>query len=154
MNQKRGQAAMEFVMTYGWALIAAIIVVALVAYFGIFSPASITGNVVAVSAPFYSTATQAIMTPAEIRFEIVNNGGSQVTVTQVVITGTGPSVGISCGLLAPTVIDDRENALMITNCMGPLNSGDQFSGDIEIKYFKAGTTLEQTAGGKIKAAVQ
>ena len=35
---KRGQAAMEFLMTYGWAILAAIIAIAALAYFGVFSP--------------------------------------------------------------------------------------------------------------------
>ena len=36
--QKRGQAAMEFLMTYGWAILAAIIVIGVLAYFGVLSP--------------------------------------------------------------------------------------------------------------------
>ncbi len=37
MNNK-GQAAMEFLMTYGWAILAAIIAIGVLSYFGIFSP--------------------------------------------------------------------------------------------------------------------
>ena len=35
---KKGQAAMEFLMTYGWAILAAIIAIAVLAYFGVFNP--------------------------------------------------------------------------------------------------------------------
>ncbi len=35
---KRGQAAMEFLMTYGWAILAVLITIAALAYFGVLSP--------------------------------------------------------------------------------------------------------------------
>lgn len=37
--QKRGQATMEFLMTYGWALLAVLIAIGALAFFGILSPA-------------------------------------------------------------------------------------------------------------------
>lgn len=50
MINKQGQAAMEFLMTYGWAILAAIIVIGVLASFGIFnqplyhSPESFCGS--------------------------------------------------------------------------------------------------------------
>ena len=38
MYKKKGQAAMEFLMTYGWAILAAVVVIGVLAYFGVFSP--------------------------------------------------------------------------------------------------------------------
>lgn len=35
---KKGQMALEFLMTYGWAILSAIIVIGVLAYFGVFSP--------------------------------------------------------------------------------------------------------------------
>src|SRR3989344_976291 len=35
---KRGQAAMEFLMTYGWAILAVLISIASLAYFGVLNP--------------------------------------------------------------------------------------------------------------------
>lgn len=41
--KKRGQAAIEFLMTYGWAIIIIVIAVAALAYLGVFSGGSTTG---------------------------------------------------------------------------------------------------------------
>ena len=49
---KKGQASMEFLMTYGWAILAGIIAIGALAYFGVFRTDSLTGNVVSMSAPF------------------------------------------------------------------------------------------------------
>ena len=49
---KKGQAAMEFLMTYGWAILAAIIAITVLAYFGVFNPGRYTSEMCQVSAPF------------------------------------------------------------------------------------------------------
>lgn len=36
--KKKGQAGMEFFMTYGWAIMAALIAIGVLAYFGVFDP--------------------------------------------------------------------------------------------------------------------
>ena len=36
---KKGQAAMEFLMTYGWAILVVLAAIAALAYFGVLSPA-------------------------------------------------------------------------------------------------------------------
>ena len=35
---RKGQAAMEFLMTYGWAILVVLVVIGALAYFGILSP--------------------------------------------------------------------------------------------------------------------
>lgn len=38
MRAKKGQAAMEFLMTYGWAILVVLIVIGALAYFGVLNP--------------------------------------------------------------------------------------------------------------------
>jgi hypothetical protein len=38
LNRKKSQAAMEFLMTYGWAILVVIVVIAALAYFGVLDP--------------------------------------------------------------------------------------------------------------------
>lgn len=40
MLRKRGQAAMEFLMTYGWAILVVLVVIGALAYFGVLNPQS------------------------------------------------------------------------------------------------------------------
>ncbi|MBI5391980.1 hypothetical protein HZB00_03170, partial [Candidatus Woesearchaeota archaeon] len=35
---KKGQAAMEFLMTYGWAILVVLVAIGALAYFGVLSP--------------------------------------------------------------------------------------------------------------------
>ena len=38
MREKRGQVALEFLMTYGWAILVVLIAIAALAYFGVLNP--------------------------------------------------------------------------------------------------------------------
>ena len=48
---RKGQAAMEFLMTYGWAILAAIIAIGVLAYFGVFNPSRLAGSAAVLNAP-------------------------------------------------------------------------------------------------------
>ena len=41
---KRGQSALEYLVTYGWAILAIVIIAAVLWYFGIFNPARFAGE--------------------------------------------------------------------------------------------------------------
>ena len=49
-DMKRGQAAMEFLMTYGWAILVVLIALSALFFLGVFNPQTSNGCVVA--APF------------------------------------------------------------------------------------------------------
>ncbi|MCK5449465.1 hypothetical protein KAI32_01220, partial [Candidatus Pacearchaeota archaeon] len=51
MNNKKGQAALEFLMTYGWAILAAVIAIGVLAYFGVFSPGKYLPEICTLTAP-------------------------------------------------------------------------------------------------------
>ncbi len=44
MRQKRGQFALEFIMTYGWAFLVVLIVVSTLAYMGVFNPSQVASS--------------------------------------------------------------------------------------------------------------
>ena len=41
MKTKKGQAAMEFLMTYGWAILVVLVVIGALSYFGVLSPSTL-----------------------------------------------------------------------------------------------------------------
>ncbi|MBI2145009.1 hypothetical protein HYU18_01665 [Candidatus Woesearchaeota archaeon] len=41
VQHKKGQAAMEFLMTYGWAILVVLVVIGALAYFGVLSPSTL-----------------------------------------------------------------------------------------------------------------
>ena len=157
MQQKKGQAAMEFLMTYGWAILAAIVAIGVLAYFGVFSPGNLTGSSAIVNNPFYASSWQATSgsTTTNITLELINNGGDVVIVTNVSVIGTGSST-ITCSMNRTGGIAMNPGQLTLfstSRCSGTLTAGDNYAGDIIIKYYKSGSSLNQTATGTIRTNI-
>lgn len=143
-KDKKGQAAMEFLMTYGWAILAAIVVIGILGYY-YFSSDVLTPRTGVVQAPFYLNAWNVNTT--HVNLELKNNGGETYTV-QSIDVGT-------CTTLEPGTegsLESGETEVFGVDC-GTLNSGDSFSGDITIKYTRGDSELEQTSTGSVTDVV-
>jgi len=145
MKDKKGQAAMEFLMTYGWAILAAVIVVGVLWYL-IGNPANLAGNNFQLSAPFASNA-MSLDSSGVLSLEFRNGESVLVTVTNVSF-GTGStcpynetSFDVSSGQLGTS----------ITTCTG--SSGDRINSDVTISYTKSGSSLTQSATGSISGTM-
>jgi len=110
---KRGQASVEFVMTYGWAILAAIIAIGFLAYFGVFNPDRLTGNVVSMGTPFIAEG-----------FNIQSNGVNDVINIEII-----QNVGKSINLVNSA--DGLSDAMVMSlsgNYNGICNAGSVTSG--------------------------
>ena len=142
---KKGQAAMEFLMTYGWAILAAIIAIGVLAYLGVFTPGQYTSGSTIVTAPFYANAWN-VKASAGVTLELRNNGGESLNIQSVSVSGCGTN---SNGV---TVASGAVQAITIT-CAPVLTEGDNFKGDISINYLKTGSTVDLTSTGSISEKV-
>ncbi len=154
--ERKGQAAMEFLMTYGWAILAAIIAIGVLAYFGVFSPGQYTTGSAVVSPPFYVNAhnvqadTDDVTAGAQdgVVLELQNNGGENYDVQSVDVT--------NCGTFSTlTAITAGGKSTITVDCtVAPaLAAGDNFKGDITVNYRKASSLVDLTSTGNIAAKV-
>jgi len=141
MNNKRGQAAMEFLMTYGWAILAAVIVIGVLAYFGVFSPSTYVPNQCLVSAPFGCNAGVAKTTG--VTLELRNGAGETLNVTSVAVAGCGSAIG--------TIAAADSLTTVTIPCTLTVNT--KFKGDITINYKKMTSNLEVTSSGQLVSKV-
>lgn len=148
--QKKGQAAMEFLMTYGWAILAAIIAIGVLAYFGVFSPGKyVTGSAV-VNPPFYVNAHNVQADTGSgssgVVLELKNNGGEDYTVQGVTVSGCG-------NYSTATAVAAGATQAFTVPCGSTLAAGDTFKGDITISYRKTGSTVDLTSTGTLAEKV-
>jgi len=147
---KRGQAAMEFLMTYGWAILAAVVVIGVLAYFGVFKPSTYVPEQCVLSAPLGCNAWNANTTG--INLEIRNGAGETINVTGISVSISTPS-GVSCNAVTPNAnLADGDKSTYYITCSG-LTSGTKIKGDITVTYKKSGSDLEQTSSGSIVTKV-
>lgn len=110
---KKGQAAMEFLMTYGWAILAAIIAIGVLAYFGVFNPSRLAGSTAVINAPLNiptggfniinnDAAANNCAGPNGgpgaiadcINIQLIQNAGQSINVASAVITLTSGGTGV------------------------------------------------------------
>ena len=145
--KQRGQAAMEFLMTYGWAILAAVIVIGVLASFGVFSPSKFIPTSCTLSAPFGCVQNQVAATTAAVSIVIHNGGGSSMDVISVYVDGCGTDT------TGYTMADGADQLVTIT-CGSALASGEKFSGDMTVTYTPtSGGLLNMTASGSVTVAV-
>lgn len=142
--ERRGQAAMEFLMTYGWAILAAIIAVGVLVSFGVFDIGGLVGDKAVVTAPFNVNAH--VINTSGVTFELENGGTESYTITGVTVTNCGTNnASTSASTTALTTI--------AVNCDSALTAGDNFNGDVTITYSKSGSSLAQKSTGSVSGSV-
>ena len=145
MIYKKGQAAMEFLMTYGWAILAAIIAIGVLAYFGVFNPGTFISNSITVNAPFGVTQELSIQT-GSIGFVLRNGGGDRVNITSIEVVGCGTATYL---LTADQIVADGGTKLVSVTCAPVLVLDDKFKGSVIISYRTGEELLDLSGTGTI-----
>jgi hypothetical protein len=83
MGNKSGQAAMEFLMTYSWALIIILIVVAAIVYFGVTNPKDFLPNRCLFSPEIGCVGSSLSSADDTFKIKLKNNFGDTITVTNL-----------------------------------------------------------------------
>lgn len=138
MHNKKAQAAMEFLMTYGWAMLIVLVVLAALFFLGIFNPA--TPNTCLISAPFNCQ---------DVKVSAAGTDNMIVGVSGV----SSASVVISGGCTGSSALANGQTSNLTLTCAG-VATGQKVSGAIEGTYKLAGSTLSHTITGTYSVTVE
>ncbi|MBI4448041.1 hypothetical protein HY643_03605 [Candidatus Woesearchaeota archaeon] len=149
--RKKGQAAMEFLMTYGWAILVVLIAIGALAYFGVLSPERFL--------PSSCTLVPGLgcgefkVTSSVVTMGLTNGFGTDLTVNGLTLTPAGGSAVTAAGTncLATNTISD--GATSTCTFSGMTNVG-RFKGTISFNYTKSGETLSHVATGTLVSKVE
>ncbi|MDO8740038.1 MAG: hypothetical protein Q7J54_00515 [Candidatus Woesearchaeota archaeon] len=141
---KKGQAAMEFLTTYGWAILVVLAAIAALAYFGVLSPDKFLPSKCIISPGIACTGYK--VESAQTTLVLTNAIGKDLTVTNI-------AVG-ACTKAFSQSFDNGDKAnFVLTGC----SNGDvkaKFSGDITINYEEKDTLLNKTTYGSMVTRVE
>jgi len=143
---KKAQAAMEFIMTYGWAILVVLVAIAALAYFGVLSPAKFLPERCQLPAGLFCKSFRVTTTGAQ--FIIQNTLGKDITVKTINITGESGCVNSSIN----TNITNGAEATLNVGCT--LTSGYKLNSDLVLIYDEVGGLTGQVATGVITKKVQ
>lgn len=146
---RRSQAAMEFLLTYGWAILVVIVVIGALSYFGVLNPQKLIpeqctfGPGIGKCADFEVTRTM-------MTLSIMNGFGEPITITEIKNSGCANAV------FSPGIIIEPagKGTLIITGCN--FAPGKKVKAELELVYVKgkSGTGLSHTLSGSISADVK
>ena len=149
MRNNRGQAAIEFLITYGWAILAAMIVIGALAYFGITNPATTLPDKCVFSNGF--ECQEYIITGSQLNIKIINGYGQMVYQPDV-----NPTDGIgNCVFDGSDWGPDDVREAVCTSLTGmPFNSKDKARIKLTLNYSKTPSGYNQVALGEVYSTVQ
>lgn len=142
--KEKAQAAMEFLMSYGWAIFTVLIVIGALAYFGVLSPDKFLPE--RCSLPSGITCLDFNVETARIVLVLQNNFGSTITIERVEVTKKNN--GLCFSAEAVVLKNDEKAIIAILDCNNG-DIGEKFIGYINITYTKEGTLPHLMKGGII-----
>ena len=158
---KRAQAAMEFLMTYGWAILVVLIAIGALAYFGVLNPSRFLPNKCTFSAGVSCGDFLLSEAGNDLVLRLTNNLGETVIIQDGDFDITNVETGVACteDIVFPVtgyVWEDGEvfagataNEITIINCgIDALVAGQRYRFRVEIIY-QGSSGLDHTVTGDI-----
>lgn len=140
------QAAMEFLMTYGWAILVVLVAVMALSYFGVLSPDIFLPK--KCSLPAGITCLDYQVSDLRVVLVLQNNFGETITIGRIDVTG-GSS---SCSDTTSIELKNNEKAIFTILGCNNGNVGGRFRGEVNITYTKE-DLLDHVISGSILAKI-
>jgi len=143
---KKGQAAMEFLMTYGWAILVVLAAIGALAYFGVLSPDRFLPEKCTLPSGMACLDFNYV---AGTGFTLViqNSGGFDMSAVTLSIDGTG-CVANATG---SATLSDGEQQNYVVDCAP---TSGKFKGDINVAYTNLQTNLPHVKTGELISKVE
>lgn len=155
---RKAQAAMEFLMTYGWAILVVLAAIGALAYFGVLNPARLAPDTCTIGTGFTCDNNVIRDGPTAsdtIQFRVVNGNAFDIADANITISNLpAPCViNASNAVLAVGPLPQGASYDAVYNCdLGGLSA---FSATVELDYRRSGETVSRSAGqGRISGQVQ
>ena len=144
MMRKKSQAALEFIMTYGWAILVVLVAVGALAYFGVLSPDKFLPSKCVLQSGIACLDHK--VTSTQVQVVIQNSLGFDLTSVIVKAGGCGASSAISLpnGEKSPTIA---------ITCAAPL-IGSKYNQNVNVSYTVTDTGISHNNVGQITSRIE
>ena len=146
---RKSQAAMEFLMTYGWAILVVLVAIGALAYFGVLSPDRFLPAKCQLPAGIACTDFRADTTGIYV---VLRNGlGFDINSITVSISSDTVNCGVNDDGSGDDPLLNGKDSTYYLNC--PLTSGSKFNGELAIEYRNVESSLVHIANGTLVSRV-
>jgi hypothetical protein len=93
----KGQSALEYLITYGWAILVILVVLAVLWYYGIFNPSKWAGEMATSGSAFQTSVVNTNLKATSLGLTLNNIAGSALTVNSITVTGDVTAASCAVG---------------------------------------------------------
>ena len=128
LERNSAQAALEFLMTYGWAILVALVAIVVLSYFGVLSPSKFLPDKCVL--PVGVVCVDFNVETYRIVLVLQNSIGESITINQVTVSGNNQQ----CSDNETIVLNNDAKAVKtITQCNNGAE-GSKFNGIVSVSY--------------------
>ena len=158
--KKRGQVAMEFIMTYGWAILVVLVAIGALAYFGVLNPSKYLPEkcVFTTGVTCRDFILQESGTDLVVRFNLENGLGESMTIGAGNISALYKSTTVGCtpdaGAGAITIQSELSEGFTCTFTGDSPGEGASAKVAVSLNYTTATGVYGKRAVGDLSGTVQ
>lgn len=145
MIKKKGQAAMEFLMTYGWAILVVLGAITALAYFGVLSPSKFYPDSCILPTSSGLGCSDFVLYPDSAHLLLVNGRGMVINIHSISFDSCSQNFSID--------LNDGEMKLFNISSCDFGNKGNKVKETFEFSYNFEGSSLSKTSTGSITAQI-
>jgi hypothetical protein len=149
-NKKRGQAATEFMTTYGWVIVVVLVSIGSLAYFGVLNPEKLFPEKCVVTKGSGISCDDYTITGDAVILRLKNEFPEPIKIMRIVVDPGEGACNEWTSVSGVEVLENTKKNFQII-CPG-LRSGSRFKGNIEVEFEKYDQTVKVTTG-RIEATV-
>lgn len=154
MKNTKAQAALEFLTTYGWAILVVMVAIGALAYFGVLNPSKslpervVFGNGLSSNDALLAKDDQG---NSFARVKLLNGLGNTIYITDV-LWSSGETEGDCYSPYPSNILADAEFEVVCV--LSDITSDDKLKVNIDVKFTKTEGGFEQISRGEIYAQAQ
>lgn len=163
LKAKRSQAALEFLMTYGWAILVVLIVISALAYFGVLNPQRLLPSKCSMTAGFgcqNHIVNQGVGGASTVTLALSNGMGSAIQISSLELTGQTTAIP-DCVVVPADIASPMSNGevrdIGFTCDLSSLSVGDtKYRWEITLGYYTvdSGVAYTKTVQGELFTTVE
>ncbi len=142
---KKGQAALEFLTTYGWAFLVILVMIGALAYFGVLDPNKYLPEKCILTTGLDCVDSQ--LTSSNVRLKITNNMGAPLSSVNLNLIDSSNGI-IACTPASGSINTGATQEFTCTNAI-TTPQGNKVKYKMNLTYTKSGSTYQKSAYGEL-----
>ena len=152
MGFRKGQAALDFLMTYGWAIALVVIIAAVLFSLGVFDVGNFVGNK---AAGFSGVAVKGwnLASDGTFTMKVSNQVGQKISINSITVTNAGTAKNVS-GL--PVTLSSGADSATLSSAaaaFGNSTTGTSYTAQVVIAYTDLNANFNYSTSGTVTGKV-